>query len=93
VWCGFTRVLVGCAAVLRPGGHIVITVRPWLGHAELIDLPSQIITCGRAAGLIPVERRVALPVRVADTDHVVRGSFLQRDFIRKWREQGLPLPG
>jgi hypothetical protein len=88
---GFTRVLIGCAAVLRPGGHIVITVRPWREHAELIDLPSQIVACGRAAGLIPVERCVALLARVADTDLVVRGSFFQRDFIRKQREQGLPL--
>ncbi|WP_371827512.1 DNA methyltransferase [Amycolatopsis sp. WQ 127309] len=88
---GFTRVLIGCAAVLRPGGHIAITVRPWREHAELIDLPSQIIACGRAAGLVPVERCVALLARVADSDLVVRGSFFQRDFIRKQREQGLPL--
>ncbi|MEV6639633.1 DNA methyltransferase [Amycolatopsis sp. NPDC051371] len=88
---GFTRILTGCAALLRPGGHVAITVRPWREHSELIDLPSQIIACGRAAGLIPVERCVALLARVADTDLVARGSFFQRDFIRKQREQGLPL--
>ncbi|MFI5589378.1 TRM11 family SAM-dependent methyltransferase [Amycolatopsis sp. NPDC051758] len=88
---GFTRILTGCAAVLRPGGHVAITVRPWREHSELIDLPSQIIACGRAAGLIPVERCVALLARVADTDLVARGSFFQRDFIRKQREAGLPL--
>ncbi|VVJ22682.1 Uncharacterised protein [Amycolatopsis camponoti] len=88
---GFTRILSGCAAVLRPGGHIAITVRPWREHSELIDLPSQIIACGQAAGLIPVERCVALLARVADTGLVARGSFFQRDFIRKQREQGLPL--
>ncbi len=88
---GFTRILTGCAAVLRPGGHVVITVRPWREHSELIDLPSQIIACGAAAGLIPVERCVALLARVADTDLVARGSFFQRDFIRKQREAGLPL--
>ncbi|MEV7042883.1 DNA methyltransferase [Amycolatopsis sp. NPDC051061] len=88
---GFTRILTGCAAVLRPGGHVAITVRPWREHSELIDLPSQIIACGRGAGLIPVERCVALLARVADTGLVVRGSFFQRDFIRKQRQQGLPL--
>ncbi|MBB5856446.1 TRM11 family SAM-dependent methyltransferase [Amycolatopsis umgeniensis] len=88
---GFTRVLTGCAAVLRPGGHIAITVRPWREHSELIDLPSQIIACGLAAGLVPVERCVALLARVADRELVARGSFFQRDFIRKQREQGLPL--
>jgi SAM-dependent methyltransferase len=88
---GFTRILTGCAAVLRPGGHVAITVRPWREHSELIDLPSQIIACGRAAGLIPVERCVALLARVTDTGLVARGSFFQRDFIRKQREAGLPL--
>ncbi|WP_285487909.1 TRM11 family SAM-dependent methyltransferase [Amycolatopsis taiwanensis] len=88
---GFTRILTGCAAILRPGGHIAITVRPWREHSELIDLPSQIIACGQAAGLVPVERCVALLARVADNDLVARGSFFQRDFIRKQREAGLPL--
>lgn len=88
---GFTRILTGCVAVLRPGGHVAITVRPWREHSELIDLPSQIIACGAAAGLIPVERCVALLARVAEADLVARGSFFQRDFIRKQREQGLPL--
>ncbi|MEV8441912.1 DNA methyltransferase [Actinosynnema sp. NPDC051121] len=88
---GFTRILAALRTFLKPGGHIAITIRPWREHAELIDLPSQILACGRAAGLIPVERNVALLARAADTDLVARGSFFQRDFIRKQREQGLPL--
>ncbi|KOX19250.1 SAM-dependent methyltransferase [Saccharothrix sp. NRRL B-16348] len=88
---GFTRILTGLTAFLRPGGHIAITIRPWREHAELIDLPSQILACGRAAGLIPVERCVALLARAAEHDLVPRGSFFQRDFIRKQREAGLPL--
>ena len=79
------------AAFLRPGGHIAITIRPWREHAELIDLPSQILACGIHAGLIPVERCVALLARAAEHDLVARGSFFQRDFIRKQREAGLPL--
>jgi tRNA1(Val) A37 N6-methylase TrmN6 len=88
---GFTRILTACAHVLKPGGHVAITVRPWREHSELIDLPSQVIACGIAAGLIPVERCVALLARVAETDLVTRGSFFQRDFIRKQRDAGLPL--
>jgi SAM-dependent methyltransferase len=88
---GFTRILAGLAGYLRPGGHIAITIRPWREHAELIDLPSQILACGRHAGLIPVERCVALLARAAEQDLVARGSFFQRDFIRKQREAGLPL--
>ena len=45
---------------------MVITVRPWREHAELIDLPTQIHACGRAAGLVPVERCVALLARVTE---------------------------
>ncbi|WP_020663087.1 TRM11 family SAM-dependent methyltransferase [Amycolatopsis benzoatilytica] len=88
---GFTRILTGCAAVLRPGGHVAITVRPWRELSELVDLPSQVVACGQAAGLVPVERCVALLARVADRELVARGSFFQRDFIRKQRERGLPL--
>jgi SAM-dependent methyltransferase len=88
---GFTKVLAGAAEILRPGGHIAITIRPWREHAELIDLPSQILACGLRAGLIPVERCVALLARVGDEGFVARGSFFQRDFIRKQREAGLPM--
>ena len=77
---------------LRPGAHVVITVRPWREHAELIDLPTQITACGAAAGLTPVERCVALLARITEQHTVVtRGSFFQRDFIRKQRDAGLPL--
>ncbi|WP_309114685.1 DNA methyltransferase [Saccharothrix sp.] len=88
---GFTRILTALRTFLRPGGHVAITIRPWREHAELIDLPAQILTCGRNAGLIPVERNVALLARATDTDLVARGSFFQRDFIRKQRDAGLPL--
>ncbi|MBN9098204.1 MAG: site-specific DNA-methyltransferase [Pseudonocardia sp.] len=88
---GFERILAALTEVLRPGAHIAITVRPWREHAELIDLPSQILACGSRAGLVPVERCVALLGRVADDGLVARGSFFQRDFIRKQRNAGLPL--
>ena len=89
---GFTRILTLAARYLRPGGHVVITVRPWREHAELIDLPAQITACGRHAGLTPVERCVALLGRVTDHGgYVARGSFFQRDFIRRQRDRGLPL--
>jgi tRNA1(Val) A37 N6-methylase TrmN6 len=89
---GFTRILTLTTPYLRPGGRVVITVRPWREHAELIDLPAQIAACGRAAGLVPVERCVALLGRVTETGgFVARGSFFQRDFIRRQRARGLPL--
>jgi tRNA1(Val) A37 N6-methylase TrmN6 len=89
--CGITKILTGTVAFLRPGGHVVITIRPWRQHAELIDLPSQILACGIHAGLIPVERCAALLARLADEGLVARGSFFQRDLITKQRTNGLPL--
>ena len=89
---GFTRILTAAAAFLRPGGHVVITVRPWREHGELIDLPSQITACAQAAGLTLVDRAVALLGRIDhDGQLIARGSFFQRDFITKQRRAGLPL--
>ncbi|MFI1241091.1 TRM11 family SAM-dependent methyltransferase [Nocardia salmonicida] len=62
----------------RPGGHIVITARPWRQHAELVNLPAYIITCGTPADLIPVERCVALLDHLADGDLIALSSFFQR---------------
>lgn len=89
---GFTRILTATRAYLRPGGHVVITIRPWREHSELVDLPAQILTCGIRAGLVPTERCVALLARVTDDGTLVtRGSFFQRDFVRKQRDAGLPM--
>ncbi len=89
---GFTRILTAAALFLRPGGHVVITARPWREHSELIDLPSQVFACAQAAGLTPVARKVALLGRVTEEGgFVARGSFFQRDFIAKQRAAGLPL--
>ncbi|WP_280381796.1 TRM11 family SAM-dependent methyltransferase [Nocardia wallacei] len=88
---GFTRILTGAAEFLAPGGHVVITARPWRQHAELVNLPAHLITCGTLAGLTPVERCVALLGRLTDGDLVARSSFFQRDFIVKQRRAGLPM--
>ncbi|MQY23024.1 TRM11 family SAM-dependent methyltransferase [Nocardia macrotermitis] len=88
---GFTRVLAGVEEFLAPGGHVVITARPWRQHAELVNLPAHLLTCGTLAGLVPVERCVALLGRLAEDDIVARSSFFQRDFIVKNRAAGLPM--
>ncbi|MVU77137.1 site-specific DNA-methyltransferase [Nocardia sp. ET3-3] len=87
---GFTRILAASAAYVRPGGHIVITARPWRQHTELIDLPAHIITCATLAGLEPIERCVALLGRLADGEFIARSSVFQRDFVVKKRQAGLP---
>ncbi|MGW3175538.1 hypothetical protein [Streptomyces sp. NPDC001153] len=35
----FTEILAQCRLMLRPGGAVVFTTRPWRERRELIDLP------------------------------------------------------
>ncbi|CAM4525895.1 DNA methyltransferase [Nocardia ninae] len=88
---GFTKILAGAAEYLAPGGHVVITARPWRQHAELVNLPTHLVTCGELAGLVPVERCVALLGRLTEGELVARSSFFQRDFVVKQRAAGLPM--
>ncbi|MGY0497471.1 TRM11 family SAM-dependent methyltransferase [Nocardia sp. FBN12] len=88
---GFTKILAGAAEYLAPGGHVVITARPWRQHAELVPLPGHLYTCGELAGLVPVERCVALLGRLTEGELVARSSFFQRDFVVKQRAAGLPM--
>ncbi|WP_328397869.1 TRM11 family SAM-dependent methyltransferase [Nocardia sp. NBC_00416] len=88
---GFTKILAGAAEYLAPGGHVVITARPWRQHAELVNLPTHLFTCGELAGLVPVERCVALLGRLSEGELVARSSFFQRDFVVKQRAAGLPI--
>ena len=88
---GFTTILRGCARLLRPGGFVVVTARPWRSHGELVDLPAAVFACGSAAGLLPYERNVALLAGLRDDRLVPRVSFFQIDRVRKARAAGEPL--
>ena len=88
---GFTKILAEAAEYLAPGGRVVITARPWRQHAELVNLPTHLFTCGELAGLVPVERCVALLGRLSEGELVARSSFFQRDFVVKQRAAGLPM--
>ncbi|MHB8438531.1 MAG: TRM11 family SAM-dependent methyltransferase [Acidimicrobiales bacterium] len=90
---GFTTILAGCARLLRPGGFVVVTARPWRRGGELIDLPSAVLACGRAAGLFPYERNVALLAGLRGDALVPRVSFFQLEHVRKARSAGVPLLG
>lgn len=48
-----------------PGGHVVITCRPWRRRGRLVDLPGQIHDAADAVGLVPADHCIALtaPVR------------------------------
>lgn len=79
---GFTQILTGCAAVLRSGGHIAVTARPYRRHGELIDIPGMVAAAGIAAGLTLVEELVALIAGVRDGVLVPRASFFQIKNVR-----------
>ncbi len=87
---GITRILSGCAALLRPGGIAVVTARPWRHRGELVDLPSAVIAAGHAAGLTPVEHCVALLAGLHGEELVARPSFFQLGNTRKARARGEP---
>ena len=86
---GFTDILRGCATLLRPGGVVVVTARPWRKHGDLVDLPSAVIAAGNAAGLTPIERCIALLTAVRDGHLVARPSFFQLQQVRKARALGV----
>jgi len=88
---GFAEILAGCATLLKPGGVVVVTARPWRKRGELVDLPSAVIGAGIAAGLVPVERCVALLAAVRGGRLIARPSFFQLSTVRKARQAGLPM--
>lgn len=88
---GFTNILAACREMLKPGGYVVITARPWRRNGELVDLPSAVLAAGRDAGLTPVERCVALLAAVRNRGFVARASFFQLLAVRNARAKGIPL--
>jgi SAM-dependent methyltransferase len=88
---GFTRIMAGCHDLLRPGGTVVVTARPWRRNGELVDLPSAVVAAGIVAGLVPVERCVALLAALRGGRLVLRPSFFQLQQIRLARTAGIPL--
>lgn len=78
----FTAILAGCRALLRPGGHVVVTTRPYRRHGELIDIPGMAEAAGINAGLDLVEECIALICGVRDGVIIPRASFFQQKNIR-----------
>jgi DNA modification methylase len=88
---GFAQILAGCKVLLRPGGFVAVTARPWRKNGQLVDLPSAVIGAGVRAGLVPVDRCVALLAAVRDGGLVARPSFFQLQAVRKARTAGTPM--
>jgi modification methylase len=83
-------ILVGCARLLRPGGFVAMTVRPWWRNGQLVDLPGAMVRVGESAGLVLFERNVALLAGLRGDHLVPRASFFALEAVRKARERGTP---
>jgi hypothetical protein len=87
---GITEILAASRTLLRPGGTVVVTTRPWRQRGELTDFPSAVLAAGTAAGLVPAERCVALLAGLRGGHLIPRPSFFQLENIRKARQRGNP---
>lgn len=93
---GFTDILRGCLPLLAPGGHVVITARPFRAHGalrtdgQLLDFPSLVHDAAINAGLQPLQRCVALLVGIRDGQLVSRTSFFHQHNIRQARNRDIP---
>lgn len=85
------QILHCCLVMLRPGGMVVMTARPWRRRGMLVDFPGALLRAGEHAGLVGFERNVALLVGLNGDRLVGRPSFFQLDRVRKARAAGLPL--
>ncbi len=83
-------ILAGCARVLRPGGYLAMTARPYWSAGCLVDLPGALVRVGEAAGLVLYERNVALLAGLRDDHLVPRTSFFALEQVRKARARGVP---
>jgi modification methylase len=87
----FGDILRGCAELLKPGGFVVVTTRPWRRDGELVDLPGAVVRLTKETGLVAYERNIALLAGIRDSQLIARASFFQLGHVRKARENGVPL--
>lgn len=87
---GFTQILTEAGRLLRPGGYVAITARPYRRHGELVDIPGMVIAAGTAAGLRLHDRCVALIAGINGISLIPRASFFQLANVRKAIADGDP---
>ncbi|WP_194925830.1 TRM11 family SAM-dependent methyltransferase [Catenulispora pinisilvae] len=74
---GFTAILRGCRTLLKPGGFLVITARPFRRQGQMVDIPTMAANAALAAGYTLHERCIALLAAACDDGLTARASFFQ----------------
>lgn len=85
-----TRTLRHCRPLVRPGGYVIITLRPRRHTGALLDLPSRVLAAGQEAGLLPAARCVALLARLRGSRLVTRASLAERRAAARDHTAGAP---
>jgi modification methylase len=76
---GLTTTLLACEPLLRSGGHVAVVVYPHRNpDGSLVDLTTSVIAAGTAAGLVPVDRCIALTAELRGSRLITRASLDQR---------------
>jgi SAM-dependent methyltransferase len=92
---GWDRLLAGTGEILaaarqmvRPGGFLVLTARPFRRAGRLLDLPGALVEVAVGAGFDLYERNVALLAALDGDGFRARASFFQLHEARRARAGG-----
>lgn len=91
LFAGFREILEGCYQLLKPGGCLVMTTRPFRRGGEFCDVPGRAWHAAIDAGFEPLERCVALLAGVREDKLVPRPSFFQLGHTRAQNAAGIPV--
>lgn len=82
---GLATTLHYCSPLLRPGGHVAIVTRP-RRHPDgtLADVTTLLITAGARAGLVAVDRCVALTAELRSDRLITHSTFTERRAARSY---------
>ena len=89
---GLRAVLARCRPLLHPGSHVLVACRTRRPDGYLLDLPTAALAAGRAVGLEPVDRCIALLAPITGDRLTVRASLAhRRATARHQRVTGHPI--
>jgi hypothetical protein len=77
-----------CAAVLKPGGFLVLVTKDMRSRGALRNLAGDTISLCEGAGLLYWQHAIALLATIRDGELVPRPSFWQRMQIKRALERG-----